>query len=317
VFTISASDVHLEQFRLALQEAGLRTDYVKKRIRRVDAWKRASSEIAVRFQRYPDHQNSLLVRPVGQDAQESHRLVMFERAMFRRGQHKRVETHLAWRLIYDRGVLTDGQISGDLITVEQQPLPFLLAGEEQAWVEEMIGPDGANLRRRFEENAEHLDAHGLRTAIRSHLEALDGINIKGAGGGGLYFVPQGHQDEIKKLARIVRSVGSTMNLIPLLDHPDQREMILEAVVTEAHSEARVLDVELRRLAATPTGRVATSTYAGFNEKVSCKLATLSEYETLLGVSLTTGRDALEELHRVAQELQGRTADGSSRLRTGI
>jgi hypothetical protein len=104
-----------------LTARNLRTETLKKRLRHIDAFKKATNDISTKFTKYADHQNSILVRQVGQDTQESHRHIVFERALYRVGQRRRVEHETIWRIMYDRGVRErDGSIKEDRIQVESR-----------------------------------------------------------------------------------------------------------------------------------------------------------------------------------------------------
>src|SRR3954452_8556533 len=164
-FTISEQDIELDAARTMLTTHNLRTDTMRKRLRPIDAFKKAANEIAVKFDRdTAGEQHSLLVRPVGQDRAESHRHIVFERAIFKAGQRRRVEHETIWKLMYDRGKrLKDGTIVDDSIFAEQQAMigGVQLTPTEQAWIDEHIGPTGDRLRERYQHWPSQLDSHGI------------------------------------------------------------------------------------------------------------------------------------------------------------
>lgn len=294
-FTITEADVNLETMRDELVKRNLREETLKKRLRHIDAFKKATNEVATKFTKFQDHQHSIMVRPVGQDAQESHRHVVFERAVFRVGQRRRVEHETIWRIMYDRGVRDrDGNITDDSIHVEQQIVPGLvLESEEREWIEETIGEDGARLRERFEHYCTHLDSHGVRTFVRGYLDLLGAINVKGSGGGGLYFVPQKHSAELRDLAEFIKSIGSHMHLIPLLDIVDQREMLAEAFVADTLDELRALSMEIGKILDTPSRTITEDTYDAYAAKAANLMTKASEYEGLLDRSLESANLELQ------------------------
>lgn len=294
-FTITEADVNLETMRDELAARGLREDTLKKRLRHIDAFKKATNEIATKFTKFHDHQHSIMVRPVGQDAQESHRHIVFERAVFRVGQRRRVEHETIWRIMYDRGARDrDGNIKDDSIHVEQQIVPGLaLEAEEKQWLEETIGEDGGKLRERFEHYCTHLDSHGVRTFVRGYLDLLGAINVKGSGGGGLYFVPQKHSAELRDLADLIKSIGSHMHLIPLLDIVDQREMLAEAFVSDTLDELRALSIEMGKILDNPSRTITEDTYDAYVSKAAELMTKASEYESLLDRSLESANLELQ------------------------
>lgn len=286
-FTITEADVRLETMRDELTKRQLREDCLKKKLRRIDAFKKATNDIATKFTKHQDHQHALLVRSVGQDAQESHRHIVYEQAVFRTGQRRRADYETIWRIIYDRGVRDrDGNITNDSVYVEQQIVPGLnLSDEERRWIDDTIGLEGERLRERFEHYSTHLDSHGVRTFVRAYLDLLGAINVKGSGGGGLYFVPQKHSAELRDLAGFIKSIGSTMHLIPLLDIVDQREMLAEAFVADTLDELRTLSIEMGKILGDPNRTITEDTYDAYVTKAAELMTKASDYEGLLDRSL--------------------------------
>jgi hypothetical protein len=295
-FTITEADVDLELMRSELEARNLRTDTLKKRLRHIDAFKKATNDIATKFTKDQDHQNSILVRQVGQDAQESHRHIVFERAIYRVGQRRRVEHETIWRIMYDRGVRErDGSIKDDRIQVEQQIVPgFTLTAQEQSWLDDTIGEDGDKLQERFEHYCTHLDSHGVRTFVREYLHLLGAINVKGGtSGGGLYFVPQKHASELRDLATFIKSIGSQMHLIPLLDIVDQRDMLAEAFVADTMDELRQLSAEMGKILENQSRTITEDTYDSYVAKAATLMARADEYGQLLDRSLDTANLELQ------------------------
>lgn len=292
-FTITDADVNFEQMRADLTARNLRDVCLRTRIRHIDAFKKASNDITVKFTRHDDHQHSLQVRQVGQDAQESHRHIVFERASYRVGQRRRIDHRTIWRLMYDRGIRqADGTITDDSIYTEQQIVADLhLAAEEQQWLRDMIGPDGEKLRERFVHYCTHLDSHGVRTFVRQYLYLLGAINVKG-NSGGLYFVPQKHAAELRDLTSFVKSLGSQMHLIPLLDIVDQREMLAEAFVVDTMDELRALSIEMGKILEHKSRTITEDTYESYVSKAAALMTKASEYETLLDRNLDTATTEL-------------------------
>ena len=288
-FTICEQDIELEAARDLLTTHNLRTDTMRKRLRPIDAFKKAANEIAVKFDRDTmGEQHSLLVRPVGQDSAESHRHIVFERAIFKTGQRRRVEHETIWKLMYDRGKrLKDGTIVDDSIYVEQQGTigGVTLTAEEQAWVDDKIGPDGSKLRERFDHWRTHLDSHAMRTFVREYIvDLLGGISIKG-NSGGQYFVQQKHAAELRDLMAFTKEIGSRMHTIPLLDIVEQREMLAEAFINETMDEIRAEMVELNKIMANPTRTITEATYDEKVAKAATLLAKHAEYSGLLDHTL--------------------------------
>jgi hypothetical protein len=289
-FTITEADIDLDQMRDELTTRNLKTTTLKKRLRPIDAFKKACNDVATKFSRDGQEQHSLLVRPVGQDAAESHRHVIFERAVFKAGSKRRVEHETIWKLRYNRGErLRDGTVLNDFLEVEEQFSTVDLSAEETAWIAAMIG-GGDALKARFAHYSTHLDSHGVRSFVREYLKMLGAVNVKfqgGGGGGGLYFVAQQHVDELRDLAEFVRSIGSMMRLIPLLDIVDQRDMLAEAFIADTMDEIATLDVEISKILAVESRTITDATYDEFVAKAVRLMDKRDEYNKLLDRSLDT------------------------------
>ena len=286
-FTITEADVNLDDMRAELAARNLRPDTLKKRLRPVDAFKKAANDVATKFAKRNDEQHSLLVRPVGQDSAESHRHVVFERAVFKTGQRRRVEHETVWKLIYDRGRRDrQGNITDDAIYAEEQVLVGVaLEPEEQTWLDTHIGHDGARLRERYEHYRTHLDSHGVRAFVREYLYLLGATNIKSNGGGGLYFVPQKHASEVRDLMDLVKSIGSDMHLIPLLDIVEQRDMLAEAFVAETMDEIRATTVEINKILGDPSRTITDGTFDQYAAKAAALITKAKDYQTMLDTTL--------------------------------
>lgn len=310
-FTISETDVPLDEARASLTALNLRTDTMRKRLRPIDAFKKAANEIAVKFDRDPlaDEQHSLLVRPVGQDSSESHRHIVFERAIWKTGNgRRRVEHETIWKLMYDRGKrLKDGTIVNDEIYVEKQATigGVVLSPEEEAWVDAHIGPNGEQLKARYEHWKTNLDSHAIRTFVREYVvDLLGGISIKG-NSGGLYFVEQKHIAELRDLMAFVKKIGSHMHTIPLLDIVEQREMLAEAFIQETMDEIRQQMVEINKITGNPTRTITEDTYDQYTAKAVNLIAKHKEYAKLLDRNLDTADTELQIFQQQVLTLFGR------------
>lgn len=295
LFTISDCDVQLDRMRALLAALSLNPDRLKKKIRPIDAFKRATKDIECRFPQAASERHALLVRPVGHDSAESHRHVIFERAIYRTGRPREVLHQTVFKLMYDRGERQrDGTIVHDGIYAEAQPLDrSLLSTDEEKWLDEQIGYDGRNLRARFEHYCTHLDSNAIRTFLRDYLTGLDAINVKGSGGGGVYFVQQKHAAELHSLTELVIGIGSHMHTIPLLDIVYQRDMLADAFVADTLEELRQLSAEMSKILVDDSRTITEETYDAYTAQAGKLMARAAEYEELLGRSLDTATFELD------------------------
>lgn len=278
-FTISDGDVKLDDARAQLQAAGLSDATLRKRLRPIDAFKKAANEFAVKFDKHGEENHSILVRQVGQDAVTSHRHVVLERAIYKAGSRRKLVYDNVATLVYDR---EENTVTATAMT----PVGYTYTPEEQAWVESSIN----TIQDRFDHWCTHLDAHAVRTFVREYIYNLGGIAIRQ--NGGFYFVQQKHADELAKLGEWVRSVGSQFHVIPLLDIVEQREMLVEAFEAETIDQVDQMTAELAKILRDPKRTITPETYDAYANKASELIAKTSEYATLLDRTLDAASDRL-------------------------
>lgn len=297
-FTISEADVSLETMAKEVDDRQLRTDTLKTRVRPVDAFKKAVNEVAVKFQKQPGAQHSILVRPVGQDSQTSHRHIVLERAVFGLGKRRHLVYDPLATVVYDRGERQkDGTVANDNITatVNQALGAYALNAEEQAWVDAHIGPDGARLVDRYQHWSTHLDSHAVRAFVREYIYTLGGVQAKA--NGGVYFVPQKHAEELQHLSELVQAVGSEMHLVPLLDIVNQREFLGRAFEQEAIREVESLMAEFSRILTNQSRTITKATYDEYVNETAALMARLNDYTALLDDNLDHARIQVEVVMR--------------------
>lgn len=289
-FTISEADVPLDVMIAEVDSRGLRKDTLKKKLRKVDAFKKAVNEVAIKFPKQVGAQHSILVRPVGQDSQTSHRHVVLERAIFGTGKRRHLVYDNLASVVYDRGTRQkDGTIVDDQITttVNQTLGNYALNADEQAWVDKAIGTDGVNLVARYDHWSTHLDSHAVRAFVRDYILMLGGIQAKA--NGGVYFVPQQHAKELQNLMELVQSVGSEMHLVPLLDIVHQRDFLGQAFERETIDKVDSLMTEFANILKQPNRTVTQATYDEYVDQTATMLAKVNDYTALLDNNLDNAR----------------------------
>src|SRR3712207_1781016 len=79
-FSISGADVNLTDARRDLTAAGLSTDSLRKNLRPIDAYRKATNEFKKKFPETANGVRSdLMVRSLGEDGEQSYRHLVLER----------------------------------------------------------------------------------------------------------------------------------------------------------------------------------------------------------------------------------------------
>lgn len=323
-FTIAGADVPLETVRAELEARNLSTTSLRKRLRPIDAFKKATNEIGEKWQRDGDEQHSILVRQVGADGNASHRHIVWERAEFTPGKRRRlVYTPLA-TIVYDRGVRKGDLVENDSITVTSaQPVGTVIPACIKQQLDQTLGDSGAVLQERFEHWKTHLDSHAVRTLVRDYLvEEKGAVSVKD--NGGFYFVDQKHSDEVRDLREFVRSLpqptrgkGSSMQLVPLLNIGEQKQFIAESFLADTNDAVKVLLAEISKILADPDRTITQATYDEKMEQAAFLLSKTADYQSLLGDHLDTTDLTVQILRNqvLSTEFQNRIKQPKSMSRT--
>lgn len=276
-FSISKADVNLEDARTALTTAGLSTDTLRKNLRPVDAFKKASKEVAHKFPVRDGVRSEVLVRPVGEDGETSHRHVILERAEMKAGKRRRLVYEKVGEIVFTRGTKKKGVYEGYSVDV-RKTINVNLTPAEQEHLDRVL--DQAAFEARFDHLLNYMDSHAVRTFVREYIYDLGGTLVKETGG--LYFVSQSHADEIKKLWDWVNSIGSQFHVLPILDLKEQREMLIEAFENETVQEVERLIGEIGKILSDPNRTIEPKTFDMYGEKAAVLTKRVDEYNQMLG-----------------------------------
>jgi len=306
-FSISQADVNLKNAQRDLGAAGLDTTHLRKNLRPVDAFKKASKRIEKKFKPVNGIRSELMVRPVGEDGSYAHRQIILERAVIKAGVKRRIFYEKVGELTFTRGVKKDGEYTGHGVECRRTTsnLGEPLTADEDQWLTEQLAT--------FEDHYDHLlnfmDSHAVRTFVREYIYDLQATCVKESGG--LYFTWQNHSAEIAKLAEWVRSVGSEFHVLPLLNLVEQRERIMESFEQETIQEVERLMGEVGKILASPGRKIEEKTYDAYADQ-AIKLSTkLSEYTTNLSSKAETAEYEISLFSAQLTSLVSRIRDPKS------
>lgn len=298
-FSISQADVELDDARAELTRLGLPLDGLRKNLRPTDAYRKASAAMARKFKEVDGVRAELLVRSLGEDAEQAYRQLILERVSTKEGRKRRVFYEKVASVTWNRGTRgSNGEYLGHSVESERTThlLGSPLTAEEDEWLTVAL--------RTFPDNYErmltHLDTHAVRSYVRETIyDHLGGTCVKGSGG--LYFVKQDHADIVARLGEWVRGVGSEFHSLPLLNLQDQREMILAAFEEETLEDVGKLQEEIARMikAGTP---ILAKTYDQFVEKAVVHAARARDYGTAMGRRAERAEIQIHMLHAQAMQL---------------
>lgn len=279
-FSIVQADVNLENARAELQRLNLDTTTLRKNLRPVDAFKKAAKEFAKKFPAVNDVRSELLVRAVGDDAEESYFHLVLERAIYQKGKKRQLFFEKVGELTFTRGKKDriTGEYSGHGVTARRTTghLQEALTATEDQWLTERL----ITFEDRYDHLLRYMDSHAVRTFVREYIYLRSGTCVKESGG--LYFVRQDHADEIDRLAGWVDSIGSEFHTVPLLNLAEQRAKIMEAFEDEVIKEVDRLTAEIAKILKDPDRMVEEKTFDSYSLRAAELTAKVNEYTDMLG-----------------------------------
>lgn len=294
-FSISEADVHYETAKRELENRGLSTEYLRKRLRPIDAFKKAARDIERKFPMRDDGiQSRFMANPVGHDRETSHRHVVLERAHVATGKKRRLVYDTLTELVFHRGEINEeGEYHGFRIDIIRKNLNLLdieLTDQEDAWLESMLN----GMVSRFDHYRTHLDSHAVRSYVRDHLNGLFATCVKS--NGGVYFVQQKHTDTVAALSDWVRSIGSEFHMMPLVDLGDQRQMVRDAYEDEVIGEVERLSSEIAKVL-NKGSTITEGTFDAYNDRVAELMGKHREYSEMLDDKLQMAQERIDIFKR--------------------
>lgn len=277
-FSISMADVNLENARRDLEAAGLSTDTLRKNLRPVDAFRKATREFGKKFAVRDDVRSELLVRPAGEDGEQVYVQLILERVIMQKNQKRRIFYEKVGALTFTRGHKKDGEYIGHSVeavrTTDNLPTP--LTADEDQWLTEKL----ITFQDRYDHLLRYMDSHAVRTFVREYIYDLSGTCVKESGG--LYFIKQDHADTVGKLQSWVKSIGSEFHALPLLNLSEQREMILEAFEEETVKEVERLTTEVAKILKEADRQIEEKTFDAYALRAAELSSKVQEYNNMLG-----------------------------------
>lgn len=309
-FTISNADVPFDRIHQDLAKYQLADHGLRKRIRPIDAFKKATKIVSHNFGKTEDGVSSaILVRQVGQDSDLSYRHIMLERAVYKAGKKRRLEYEQVGEMILSRGSIDkSGAYTGYGLRVARLNRPDLeFSAEEDAWLDEKM----QQVEPTFQHMMTHLDSHAVRTFVREYLYALSAIMAKE--NGGVYFIPQTHADELRRLRQWVESIGSNMDLTPLVNFDESRDMLVSSFTDDAMREVQQASASVAKILKDPSRSIREKTYDEYAAQASELIVKLGDYRDLLGDQLEDAADQLTMFKMQLLELSDRIGENNKAI----
>jgi hypothetical protein len=273
-YRVAGCKVTRPQLEAWFTELGLNDKYIPEPIDKADAFSKATNKDNWRLS-YPmggtGVKANVLIRDVKTDKE---RIV---KAMVREvvdGNAETLHTATIGQAVYYKAPSCVMRLTLDF--------PSLAAGET-----DVLDPAIVAMKLKYEDFSLHYDPQAIRKMIRDYVTDLNAVLVNPSGG--LYFVHKTRDDTLDKLNVLMKRIGGDclFELIPLVNTPDKREMLLEASQTATEKQCKEI-----------LGRIAT--------KQKATRTTLAEWKALRDEMMTVTHRA-EEYSTILGSAQDRAA----------
>lgn len=230
MFTITDGEYDREQVALWFDELNLNPAFVPSPNKAIDAFKKATSLVDDTEYDVRGNTAHVLVRDVASDTETMTRHFIREITDSRK---KRLAYSKIGEATFYRAATRGGKVQPG---TERLRLGFdadSLYKEETTNVQELR----QRIDAAYDRHVKFMDGMKVRAMVRDYVLSLNAILLKQ----GVYFVHVNRLDELLRLQTLVQKLGGCrLELMPLVDLKEQRDMVVEAFQTEA--EASLTDV---------------------------------------------------------------------------
>jgi hypothetical protein len=281
-YRVAGCNVTRPQLEAWFLDLGLDPQYIPDPIDPVDAFSKATNNDNWRLS-YPMGTQAqqltanILIRPVKTDKQRVVKAIVREVVD---GNAEKLNTATIGEAVFYKAPTNSMRLTLD---------PAALAAGEDS----QLDPAISNLRARYAEFCQHYDPQAIRKMIRDYVTDLNAVLVNPTGG--LYFVHKTRDATLDKLSELVKRIGGDclFELIPLVNTPDKREMLLEASQTATEKQCREL---LEQVAKKAEGkRVTLNDWKRMRDEMTKITDRAAEYSNILGVAQERASMSLEAM----------------------
>lgn len=282
------SPVRVSQDTLAKWWTELELDpaFLPPRIKRIDAFRNASSAVERKWNEEDGRVATLYVDEVKFDAEQVVRQVLKRVTDSRREVIE--ESHVATLKFIRGGRTSKGKRhAGDHV---KHAILSKVRGKDHDETESLIN----EFYERYEDLSTNLQAQAIRGILRSYLKHLNAISMRSSGG--LYFVHKNNWPSLDGLQALVKRIGQgcLFDQFPLIESEQSRETVTAAFQAEIVEQTRLLLKKVADVNDQYRGKkIPGKKYAEINEDYQAVALRSAEYSDVVGLALEEAGDALE------------------------
>jgi hypothetical protein len=299
-FSVSEAEVGREDLLGAMIDAGLKASFTPGEISARDAFRRATSSL--KRSRVPYTARSQ-TRLFGTERRHANLLIRDVRT---------TGTSVVRQLV--REVVDAVGTTSEHRTVGQRELSG--SGQMRAFplVGGLLEEEGEILRAAeaaFEEAKTHHDAGAIRRTIQRTLSECSPVGLRASGG--VYFVPRGHEHEVRAIERFVGELKDRLEekakrtlimAVELVDREEYRDAIAASLDEQVEREANALIKEMAEVLRSGK-KITRRRQEDLFGRVRALKGAVAEYEALLEREIADARANLELAQKEAVSLLSR------------
>lgn len=269
-------------------ELGLDESYIPPEIKTIDAYKRATGEMAKsNYDLAGGKTAALFVRNVSGDGDRVIRRIVRE---IRDPKGKKLDYHEVGEAVFykasRKGKNTTGGTSVKFTLLERN-----LGANEVPYVQEFI----KKMESDYRFFAMYYHTQAIRDMVRNYVLGLNSISLRSSGG--VYFVHKSRRQTLLKIAELINGKvdhGCRIHMMPLVDAGYQREMLTEAFQDQVEKSCDKLLTKVAQINEKYKGKsVPPSQFAELQEAYNETLSSTEEYTRVLGLAQGRAGTALE------------------------
>lgn len=264
-FTVSGGTVTKEELTEWFDELGLDPAYLPNDIKKLDAFRRATSDAKVEYAISAHEVAELTIQEVDSDRDKIVRHIV-KKTRNRSAKKLVFDSHLGEAVFYKegRGAKSQG--------LAQSHVRWAVNPSLNDLDREMANQLVKDANDRYANLSTYLTGQALRAVLRNYICDLNAISVRPSGG--VYFVHKSKQATVDQLVKLVSRLGSgsLLHTLPLIDSDSQRTMLVdqfeEQIVNDIEALVREV-LEASQTAKAKDGSVSLDKFrayqARFNE----------------------------------------------------
>lgn len=267
--------------------------------RGIDAFRKATSSVDDFDYQLPDGNIAhILVRDVDADKELVTRHLIRE---IRDASNRRLAYSKIGEAVFYRPVVRAGARRADTqiirVTIDHSTL---VDAERHA-----MQPVLDRINEVYNRHLNFIDDMKVRAMMRAALLNFDAVVVKG----GVYFAPIDQHHNLDKLTELISATasGSLMHLVPILDQPEQREMVIESLQAATETDLAAL---VETMTAARTKNVTPHLYAKLRADYEQVLNRADTYAKSLGAAAARTTGASDLAGKALLALQHAMLEGS-------